>query len=64
MCCMFGAQFQDDTRLETLYNLYPKWYETFMNYENNGVTYREASRKFLATHKLYLPDEKPKNLFD
>lgn len=64
MFCMFGAQFKDDTRLETLYKLYPKWYQTFMDYENNGVTYREAARKFLQTHGLCLPDEKPLSLFD
>ena len=64
MCCMFGTQFKDDTRLDVLYNLYPKWYSTFMDYENNGTTYREAARKFLSTHKLFLPDEKTLSLFD
>ena len=37
--------------------LYPKWYDTFMNYTNNGVTYREAMRKVLAVNGLSLPDE-------
>lgn len=35
-----------------------------MNYTNNGVTYREAMRKVLAVNGLFLPDEKPKTLFD
>lgn len=30
----------------------------FMNYTNNGVTYREAARKVLAVNVLELPDEK------
>ena len=57
MFCSFGAQFKDDTRLKTIYEMYPKFYEMCMGYENNGVTYREALRKFLGVNGLYLPDE-------
>lgn len=59
MFCGYGCQFKDDNRLQLVYDLYPKWYEHFMNYTNNGVTYREALRKVLAVNGLYLPDEKP-----
>lgn len=64
MGCGFGAQFADDTRFETLHREYPKCYDMVMNYTNNGVTFREALRKVLAVNGLYLPDERPKNLFD
>lgn len=57
MFCAFGAQFKDDTRLKTIYEMYPKFYEMCMGYKNNGVTYREALRKFLGVNGLYLPDE-------
>lgn len=57
MFCGYGCQFKDDNRLKMVYELYPKWYETFMNYTNNGVTYREALRKVLAVNGLELPDE-------
>lgn len=63
MFCLFGAQFKDDNRLKLVYELHPKWYQTFMDYTNNGVTYREAARKFLQTHNIYLPDEQPLSLF-
>lgn len=63
MFCGYGCQFKDDNRLQMVYDLYPKMYETFMNYTNNGVTYREAMRKVLSVNGLYLPDEKPKTLF-
>jgi len=64
MFCGYGCQFKDDNRLQLVYDLYPKWYHTFMNYTNNGVTYREAMRKVLAVNGLYLPDEQPSTLFD
>lgn len=64
MFCGYGCQFKNDNRLQLVYELYPKWYNKFMNYTNNGVTYREAMRKVLAVNGLYLPDEKPKTLFD
>ena len=56
--CGFGCQFKKDVRLELLYNLYPKYYDMVMRFENNGVTYREALRKMLAVNGLQLPDEK------
>ena len=55
--CGYGCQFKNDNRLQLVHDLYPKWYETFMNYTNNGVTYREAMRKVLAVNGLSLPDE-------
>lgn len=64
MFCGFGSQFKDDNRLQLCYDLYPKMYNHFMNYTNNGVTYREAMRKVLRVNGLFLPDEKPKTLFD
>lgn len=57
MFCLYGAQFPDDNRLKLCYDLYPKFYHTFMNYTNNGVTLREAARKVLAVNGLVLPDE-------
>lgn len=63
MFCGYGCQFKDDNRLELCYNLYPKMYNHFMGYLNNGVTYREALRKVLAVNGLYLPDKKPEDLF-
>ena len=50
--------------LHLLYERHKDIYEHFMKYENNGATYREAMRKVLAVNGLYLPDEKPKTLFD
>lgn len=63
MFCGYGCQFKDDNRLQMVYDLYPQWYGKFMGYTNNGVTYREALRKVLAVNGLYLPDEKPADLF-
>jgi len=57
MFCGYGCQFKDDNRLELVRNLYPKWYDIFMNYTNNGVTYREALRKVLSVNHISLPDE-------
>ena len=57
--CGFGAQMKDDRRLETFYRLYPKYYNMVLNFENNGVTYREALREMLAVNGLWLPDENP-----
>lgn len=64
MFCGFGCQFADDNRLRLVHSMYPKMYDMFMGYTNNGVTYREALRKVLAVNKLYLPDEQPPTLFD
>ena len=55
--CGFGAQMKDDRRMETFYRLYPKYYNMVLNFENNGVTYREALREMLAVNGLWLPDE-------
>lgn len=55
--CGFGCQFKTDNRLRLLYENYPKYYNTVMNYTNNGVTYREAMRKMLSVNGLCLPDE-------
>lgn len=63
MFCGFGAAFKDDYRFNLLYKLYPKWYDKFMKYENNGVTYREALRKMMMVNDKYLPDEEPLSLF-
>ena len=59
VACGFGCQFKDDPRLETLYRLYPKYYNMVLNFTNNGVTYREALREMLAVNGLWLPDENP-----
>ena len=63
MFCGYGCQFKDDNRLQMCYDMYPKAYNMFMNYTNHGITYREAMRKVLAVNGLYLPDEKPRDLF-
>lgn len=64
MFCGYGCQFKDDNRLKLVYDLYPKAYNMFMNYTNNGVTYREALRKVLSVNGLSLPDEKQQLEFD
>lgn len=64
MFCGYGCQFKDDYRLKLIYDLYPKFYNLFMSYTNNGITYREAMRKLLSVNGLYLPDEEPPTLFD
>ena len=35
-----------------------------MNYKNGDVTYREALRLVLSKVGKYLPDERPKTLFE
>jgi 3'-phosphoadenosine 5'-phosphosulfate sulfotransferase (PAPS reductase)/FAD synthetase len=57
MFCGYGCQFKNDHRLQLVYENYPKFYNMFMSYENNGVTYREALRDLLRTNGLFLPDE-------
>lgn len=54
--CGFGCQFKDDNRFEQLYELYPKYYEMIMGYENNGVKYRDAVRKVFEINGKKLPD--------
>ena len=63
MFCGYGCQFKNDNRLKLVYDMYPKMYSLFMSYKNNGVTYREALRKVLSVNGLYLPDERPAELF-
>lgn len=63
MFCGYGCQFKNDNRLKLVYDMYPKMYSLFMSYTNNGVTYREALRKVLSVNGLYLPDERPAELF-
>ena len=42
MFCGFGAHIEKTSRFARLRELHPKAYDIFMNYTNNGVTYREA----------------------
>ena len=58
VACGFGCQFKNDTRLQLLYDLYPKYYEMVMNFTNHGITYRQALRRMLAVNGLSLPDER------
>lgn len=60
--CGFGCQFGG--RFDTLYRLYPKYYEMIMNYTNNGVKYRDAVRQVLAVNGHELPDESGAIMFD
>ena len=64
MFCGFGIQYAHDNRLQIAYENYPKFYHLFMNYQNHGVTYRDAARKVCSARGLHLPDEKPQTLFD
>lgn len=56
MFCGFGAHIEKISRFELLYDLHPKAYNVFMNYQNNGYTYREALRAI----GVQLPDEMPR----
>lgn len=62
-CCGFGAQFKDDMRFKYLYENHPKMYNYFMGLKNNGIEYRDVLRDMLKVNNLYLPDEKPLELF-
>ena len=42
MVCGFGCQYKDDDRFTTLKKIHPKCYSTFLNYENNGVPFKDA----------------------
>ncbi|MGL5013671.1 MAG: phosphoadenosine phosphosulfate reductase family protein [Bacteroidales bacterium] len=57
MFCGYGAQYKHDNRFNMALNMYPKLYDKFMNYTNNGTTYREALRDVLKINNLTLPDE-------
>lgn len=59
MFCGFGAHIEKVSRFKLLYELHPKAYNVFMNYQNNGHTYREALRSI----GVLLPDEEL-SLFD
>ncbi|MDR0658838.1 MAG: phosphoadenosine phosphosulfate reductase family protein [Mediterranea sp.] len=58
MFCGFGCHMEKGlfNRFDVLYNLHPKAYRTFMAYENNGITYREA----LEYIGMVLPDSRNK----
>lgn len=53
MFCGFGVHMEKHSRFDLVYKLHPRMYKAFMNYTNNGVTYREALHKIGIT----LPDE-------
>ena len=57
VACGFGCQFKSDHRLKILYDLYPKYYQTIMTWQNKGVPYRKALRDMLNKVGLVLPDE-------
>lgn len=61
--CGFGISFHPE-RFDWLYKHHPKMYKYAMGLKNNGVEFRVALREALKLDGLYLPDEKPKNLFD
>lgn len=60
--CGFGCHMDD--RLEYLLVNHPKMYETFLQYTNNGVTYKEALTKVMASVNRTLPDINPENTFN
>ena len=62
--CGFGCQFADDNRFDLLYELHPKYYEMIMNYENNGVKYRDAVRTIFSASIKRLPDEPAGTIFE
>ena len=53
MGCGFGAHI-DPSGIEALRRLWPKMYEMIMNYENHGVTYREALTRAVSKAKGYI----------
>lgn len=62
MFCGFGATLEKESRFDLLFRLHPKCYQAFLNYQNNGITYREALRKV----GVILPDDpnRERTLFD
>lgn len=62
MFCGFGATFEKESRFDLLFRLHPKCYQAFLNYQNNGITYRETLRKV----GVILPDDpnRERTLFD
>lgn len=61
--CGFGCQFGGH-RFDTLFRLYPKYYDMVMGYTNNGHTFREAARKVMAVNGYELPDERGEIFFE
>ena len=51
--CGFGCHKETTSRFWLPFELYPKMYNLFMKYENNGVTFREA----LHYMNIELPDD-------
>lgn len=54
MFCGYGCQVPGDNRLQLLREHYPKFYSLFMNYQNNGITYKEALGKILQTNNIFV----------
>ena len=52
MFCGYGCQIKGDNRLNLVQSLYPKFYQLFMNYKNNGVTYQEALEKSASSKRI------------
>ena len=57
MFCGFGCTISGDHRFEYLLRKYPKMYNAFMNYTNNGITYRQCLKDVLSLKKMSLPDD-------
>ena len=57
MFCGYGCQIKGDNRLNLVQSLYPKFYQLFMNYKNNGITYQEALEKVIQVNGLQLPNQ-------
>lgn len=53
MGCGFGAHLST-AGIDTMRRLWPKWYDLIMNYENHGVTYREALTRAVSKAKGYI----------
>lgn len=61
MFCGFGAHIEKESRFDLVFRLHPRMYQTVMNYQNNGVSYREALNKC----GIRLPDDpREPTLFD
>jgi 3'-phosphoadenosine 5'-phosphosulfate sulfotransferase (PAPS reductase)/FAD synthetase len=60
MFCGFGCHMEKGlfNRFDVLNHLHPKAYQTFMAYENNGITYREA----LEYTGVKLPDSRNRQM--
>lgn len=61
MFCGFGAHLKGDQackNIKVVKELYPKCYDMFMNYTNNGVTYKEALDRVLRNTSGWSLDDK------